>query len=573
MIAIRDLSYTYPHGQSPALRHVDWAINDGEFVLLAGRSGSGKSTLLRCLNGLVPHFTGGVLGGTVVVDGIDVVSAGPRRLSRLVGFVAQDPEAQAVLDQVEREVAFALENAAIPPDDMRARVEEALALVELTPLRDRALSTLSGGERQRLTIAAALALRPRVLVLDEPTSQLDPQSAADVLRALVRLNKELGLTIVLAEHRLERVLRYADRLTYLEAGQIVVDGTVRQALAQLDDAGIDVAPPLVKVARALGWQPLPLTVTEGQAFAAQVAAAPPRPPSPQPAAVVPVLEIEGLRFAYHGRPALNGVELTIGAGEAVALVGRNGAGKSTLLKCIVGLLAAQAGEVRVAGRSTRGRSVADLCRAIGYLPQNPDDLLFAETVADELRTTLRNHRLPESAGEIAALLRELGLDGFHDVYPRDLSVGQRQRVALGAVTVTRPRLLLLDEPTRGLDGATKAALVAIWRRWLAGGAAILLVTHDVELAATIATRTVVLSEGKVIATGATSAVLGGSSPFAPQIARLFPGRDWLTPEDVVDNVAANVAANVALTRGQARHNGNDMENNDAPIDQNLYAPG
>lgn len=558
MIALRHLTFTYPQGHAPVLRDINWTIGDGEFVLLAGRSGSGKSTLLRCLNGLVPHFSGGVLAGEVLVDSIDVVQAGPRRLSRVVGFVAQDPEAQSVLDQVEREIAFALENAAITPAEMRARVEEAMALVELTPLRDRPLATLSGGERQRLTIAAALALQPRVLVLDEPTSQLDPQSAGEVLRALVRLNLELGLTIVLAEHRLERVLRYAHRLTYLEAGRIVVDAPVREALAQLDAARLDAGPPLIQLAHALDWQPVPLTIEEGRAFAATVEWQTPVIKEPaQPAAGPPILEVEALRFAYHGRPALKGVELTLNAGEAVALVGRNGAGKSTLLRCIVGLLPGFAGEVRLNGRATRGRSVADLCGEIGYLPQNPDDLLFAETVADELRTTLRNHHLPDSA-ETAELLDELGLDGLGEVYPRDLSVGQRQRVALGAVTVTRPRLLLLDEPTRGLDGATKAALVVIWRKWLADGAAILIVTHDVELAATLAGRTVILDSGEVVAAGPTKEVLAGSSQFAPQMARLFPGTGWLTPADVLAHLSA------------APHH-NEKESEDASFDENLHA--
>jgi energy-coupling factor transporter ATP-binding protein EcfA2 len=238
VIAVRRLTYTYPQRTSPALRGVTWDVAEGEFVLVAGPSGSGKSTLLRCLNGLVPHFSGGVLAGQVSVAGLDAVKAGPRVLSRHVGFVAQDPEAQAVLDRVEGEIAFALENAAVPPDEMRRRVEEVLDLLDLTPLRDRRLHTLSGGERQRLAIAAALALRPRVLVLDEPTSQLDPQSAEDVLRALVRLNDDLGLTIVLAEHRLERIVRYADRLTYLDAGRVVADGPVRAVLPRLP-----VAPP------------------------------------------------------------------------------------------------------------------------------------------------------------------------------------------------------------------------------------------------------------------------------------------------------------------------------------------
>ena len=539
MIAVRRLTYTYPQRTSPALREVTWDVADGEFVLLAGPSGSGKSTLLRCLNGLVPHFSGGVLVGGVSVAGIDAVRAGPRVLSRQVGFVAQDPEAQAVLDRVEGEIAFALENAAVPPDEMRLRVEEVLDLLDLTPLRDRRLHTLSGGERQRLAIAAALALRPRVLVLDEPTSQLDPQSAEDVLRALVRLNDDLGLTIVLAEHRLERIARYADRLTYLEAGQVVADGPVRAVLPRLP-----VAPPLLQLAQALNWQPTPLTVKEARPFAtaladgaaaADQADVPPSAPTVTlaPPAAPSVLAVSDLRFSYNGHQTLKDISFSIAPGEAVAMVGRNGSGKSTLLKCIVGVLRGQSGEVRVNGRPTRGRDVADICREVGYLPQNPDDLLFADTVADEVRATLRNHGLSLPPGEVAAQLARLGLDALAGVYPRDLSVGQRQRVALAAVTATRPRLLLLDEPTRGLDRQAKEALVALWRGWLAEGAALLLVTHDVEMAATIATRTIMLSQGEVIAAGPTRDVLAGSPQFAPQMARLFPGRGWLTVQDVL----------------------------------------
>ena len=539
MIAVRRLTYTYPQRTSPALREVTWDVADGEFVLLAGPSGSGKSTLLRCLNGLVPHFSGGVLVGGVSVAGIDAVRAGPRVLSRQVGFVAQDPEAQAVLDRVEGEIAFALENAAVPPDEMRLRVEEMLDLLDLTPLRDRRLHTLSGGERQRLAIAAALALRPRVLVLDEPTSQLDPQSAEDVLRALVRLNDDLGLTIVLAEHRLERIARYADRLTYLEAGQVVADGPVRAVLPRLP-----VAPPLLQLAQALNWQPTPLTVKEARPFAtaladgaaaADQADVPPSAPTVTlaPPAAPSVLAVSDLRFSYNGHQTLKDISFSIAPGEAVAMVGRNGSGKSTLLKCIVGVLRGQSGEVRVNGRPTRGRDVADICREVGYLPQNPDDLLFADTVADEVRATLRNHGLPLPPDEVAAQLARLGLDALAGVYPRDLSVGQRQRVALAAVTATRPRLLLLDEPTRGLDRQAKEALVALWRGWLAEGAALLLVTHDVEMAATIATRTIMLSQGEVIAAGPTRDVLAGSPQFAPQMARLFPGRGWLTVQDVL----------------------------------------
>ncbi len=543
MISIEKLTYYYPQRAAPALRDIDWGVDDGEFVLVAGPSGSGKSTLLRCLNGLTPHFSGGTLVGRITVGGMDAVAAGPRVLSRAVGFVAQDPEAQAVLDRVESEIAFALENAALPPAEMRVRVEEALDLVDLARLRDQPIHKLSGGERQRLSIAAALALRPRVLVLDEPTSQLDPQSAEDVLRALVRLNEDLGLTIVLAEHRLERIVRYADRLTYLERGRIAVDAPVREALPL-----IPTGPPLIKLARTLGWEPLPLTVKEAKPFVAGLATTPSHLPQVQRAgegASHRVLEVDALRFSYNGQQTLKSVSLSVGAGEAVALVGRNGAGKSTLLKCVVGLLRGQSGEVRVNGRSTRGRDVADVCREVGYLPQNPDDLLFAETVADELRETLRNHRLPEQPAELDSLIERLGLSEVAAVYPRDLSVGQRQRVALGAVTVTRPRLLLLDEPTRGLDMPAKEALVSIWRRWLADGAALLLVTHDVELAGLVADRTVMLSQGEVIAAGPTREVLGSSPHFAPQIARLFPSTGWLTVADALAGLSENLSADLA----------------------------
>jgi energy-coupling factor transport system ATP-binding protein len=522
------------------LADVTLNIAEGEFVLLAGPSGAGKSTLLRCLNGLVPHFTGGTLSGSVTVAGHDPVAEGPQVLSRIVGFIFQDPEAQFVLDRVEDEVAFALENAAIAPAEMCTRVEQALGLVDLLPLRDRPLETLSGGEKQRVAIAAALALRPRLLVLDEPTSQLDPQSAEEVLRALVRLNRDLGLTVVLAEHRLERILPHVHRLIYLPTPQMdggmveVLSGPPRQVLHRMD-----LTPPLVTLGKALGWQPLPLTVEEARRFTnlqspisnLQSSSA---IRNPQSTIHNPLLAVRGLHFSYDGEPALRDVTLTIGEGELVVLMGRNGSGKTTLLKCIVGLLCPQQGEIRLAGEPLAGRETADVCQNVGYLPQEPDALLFADTVAEELQVTLRNHGLVDHPPlDPTVLLERLGLSDLATSYPRDLSVGQRQRVALGAVTVTRPRLLLFDEPTRGMDYVAKRDLVHLLREWQAEGAGILLVTHDVEWAAQAADRVVMLRQGQAVADGSPSDVLAGSPLFAPQIARLFPGTGWLTVQDVV----------------------------------------
>lgn len=540
MIHFDHLTYTYPGSRqlktSPALSDVTLGITEGEFVLVAGPSGAGKSTLLRCLNGLVPHFTGGVVNGDINVADHDPVAEGPQTLSRVVGFVFQDPEAQFVVDRVEDEIAFALENGAVPPTEMRLRVEEVLQLLELAPLRDRALETLSGGEKQRVAIAAALALRPRVLALDEPTSQLDPQSAEDVLQALVRLNQDLGLTIVLAEHRLERVLPYIDRIIYLDDSGAALSGPPREILRQ-----IDLTPPLITLGKALGWEPLPLTIKEGRRFAREAPKVKRHSPTKKPgyAAALnekPGFSLTNLQFAYNGQSVLRGVDLDIAPGELVALMGRNGSGKTTLLRCVIGLLEPQGGEIDLGGDSLLGQETADICQEIGYLPQDPSDLLFADSVAEELEITLRNHHLSEDP-PIApdALLERLGLGGVAASYPRDLSVGQRQRAALGAVTVTKPRLLLLDEPTRGLDYPAKRELVRMLDEWKAEGTGILLVTHDVELVAQAADRVVLLSQGAIIADDAPQ-VLTASPLFSPQVARLFPQSGWLTAEDALEGI-------------------------------------
>ncbi len=547
MIRLQNVTYSYPEASTPVLRNLALEVEEGEFLLVGGPSGSGKSTLLRCFNGLVPHFYGGTLTGQIEVAGLDPVAAGPGEMSRHVGLVFQDPEAQCIAGVVEDELAFAMENYGLPEAEMLRRIEQVLAALGIAHLSGRRLETLSGGERQRVAIGAVLTLQPRLLVLDEPTSQLDPEGAAEVLEALLRLNRELGLTLVLSEHRLERVAAYAHRMLYLPGGdRPALQGTPREVLAQ-----VELVPPLVALGRARGWQPLPLTVEEARSFldkqvglvdngaagsqpfhASRITFhvsdvdAPPVSASTMP---FPAISVRSLSFSYNSRPALHDVNLEVGPGEVVALMGPNGAGKTTLLKLLVGLLRPREGEIKVAGLDTRRVTLEQLIAYVGYVPQNPNVLLFADTVAGELDFTLKQHK--QGFSSYGNLPHLLGLDPYMERYPRDLSVGERQRVALAAILVADPQVILLDEPTRGLDYGQKEALVTFLRQQRLVGRAVLLATHDVELAARCADRLVILRDGAVEADGPVGTVMGEHPAFASQINRLYGDARHLTVED------------------------------------------
>ncbi|HMA35248.1 MAG TPA: ATP-binding cassette domain-containing protein [Chloroflexia bacterium] len=609
LIAIDHLTYTYPGAATPALHDVQLHVEEGEFLLLAGESGAGKSTLLRALNGLVPHFYGGQIGGRVRVAGHDPVAEGTAALSAIVGLVFQDPEAQVVADTVEDELAFAMENAGLPPALMRKRIAEVIDQLSIAALRGRRLSSLSGGERQRVAIGAVLTLQPRVLALDEPTSQLDPQAAEEVLDTLVKLNKDLGLTIVLSEHRLERVVQHVDRIAYLYppgTPPAIRTGPPGNLLATMP-----LAPPLVEVARALGWHPIPLNLKDARRFLAQDPRFPggrvvsrqssvvsdepvgsrqkavgsgdeglgvggwglgndspiTDPPGPNPQSPIQnpksadegagseeqgsasmqskiqnpkskiQLRLDGVWFAYGGREALRGLSLEARPGEVLALMGRNGAGKTTVLKLLVGLLKPSQGRVLIDGHDTRRLALAAIVRQVGYVPQRPDVLLFADTVREELAFTRTNHGLAPAGPAVAALLAQLHLSGYGDRDPQNLSAGERQRVALAAILAAEPGAVLLDEPTRGLDYRQKAALSAILRALADAGRTIVLATHDVELAAQLADRVALLDDGQVIVEGPAREVMAGSLVFASQVNKLFRDPRLLTAADVRDYLA------------------------------------
>ena len=531
MIRFEQVTITYDGADTPVLRDVDLAIGAGELVLVVGRTGSGKSTLLQAINGLMPHFTGGTLAGRVTVGGRDTRTNPPRELADLVGVVAQDPLRSFVADNVEDELAYGMECQGIAPEVMRVRVEEILDLLGLAELRDRPLRTLSGGQAQRVAIGAALTSHPSVLVLDEPTSALDPGAAEDVLAALQRLVHDLGITVVLAEHRLERVVQYADRIIALPGNGAVVIGSPAEIMR---DAVI--APPVVELGRLASWDPLPLSVRDARRMAAplldQLAGLAPAPAITMPSddRAPAALALDGVSAAYGSRQVLRRVRLVARPGEIVALMGRNGAGKSTLLSTAVGLRVPTAGSVRVNGVDPSTLRGPDLVRTVGLVPQQPSDLLEAATVAAEC--TASDHDAQVPAGTTRTLLDELAPGIDEHMHPADLSEGQRLLLALAIVLAGRPPLVLLDEPTRGLDYPTKARLGRALRALAQDGHAVVLATHDVELAAEVATRVVVIADGEIVADGPTPQVVVGSPTYAPQVAKVLAPQQWLTVSSV-----------------------------------------
>jgi energy-coupling factor transport system ATP-binding protein len=517
-LVLDHVTYTYPGASRPALADVSLRVEPGEFVVLAGGSGSGKSTLLRAAAGLVPHFHGGEFAGRLLAGGLDSRDHGPAELSAVAGSLFQDPETQVVMGTVRAELAFPLENRGWGAAAVARGVEEAALALGVAGLLDRSTHELSGGELQRVALGAALAARPRLLLLDEPTSQLDPVAGDELLGVLRRVNEEWGTAVVLAEHRLERCLAAADRVIALDRGAVTIDADPRGFLEQAPDA---LQTPGARLFSLAGLTPPPVAVKDARAAlrargpAGEGSASAPVPPDTarswprsgflrRRSGPAPALAFERVWYEIPRGPAvLRGLDLALAPGERVALMGRNGAGKSTLLRLAAGL-----------ADPTRGRIVR--AGSVSLLLQNPGDYLVAERVGDELP---------------AAALEAAGLGALADRHPRDLSGGERQRLALAIVLQgAPPAAVLLDEPTRGMDRGHKDALTDRLRELAAAGAAVLVATHDAEFSAAWADRTVLLGDGAPVADAPTAEVLGGGWYFATQTARILGGCALL-PED------------------------------------------
>jgi energy-coupling factor transport system ATP-binding protein len=523
LVELTRVSYSYPgRAERPALDDVSLELEPGELVVVAGATGSGKSTLLRVASGLVPHFHGGTFSGRAEVAGMDTRENGPSELASAVGTLFQDPETQIVMGTVRAELAFGLENRGEPPAAVSRAVEEVALALGIAELLERPTAELSGGELQRVALGAALAGRPRLVVLDEPTSQLDPVAGDELIGLLRRLNEDFELTVLLAEHRLERCLPAADRVLAMAGGRIDFDGPPDAFLAWAAACAPALETPGARLLRGAGLPPAPGVKRARAALRERDLLPEPRDPEPPPRkpkrSHAPVLELRGVWHELPRGPAiLRGAGLTIDAGERVALMGRNGAGKSTLLRHAAGLM-----------RPTRGR-VSSTGR-VALLLQNPTDYLIHETVAEEAP---------------AAALQQVGLEAAAVAgrHPRDLSGGEKQRLALAIVLgdgSDPPSLLCLDEPTRGMDREAKEQLAAYLRRL---DAAVLVATHDPEFVAAFAKRVILLADGAPIADGPAADVLARGTYFATETARILGGAGGaLRPEEGVALLRERVPA-------------------------------
>jgi energy-coupling factor transport system ATP-binding protein len=534
VLSLERLTYAYPGASTPALDDVTLHVEEGELIVLAGRSGSGKSTLLRLASGLVPHVHGGSVTGSAYVAGMDVRDHGPGELAAVTGSLFQDPETQVVMGTVRNELAFPLENRGESPAAIARGVEEASLALGIAHLLERPTHALSGGELQRVALAAALVGRPRLVLLDEPTSQLDPVAGDELIGLLRRLNEEWGTTVLLAEHRLERCLTAADRVIAMADGRIACDADPQRFLTWAHSDAPALETPGARLLAQVGLGPAPVGVKQARGTLRANGALPPegaatasvergrtgaRATGPSSEASCsgpassysldrmlarhasgPALKLRNLWHEPKNQPAiLRGIDLSIAAGERVALMGRNGAGKSTLLRHIAGLQQPTRGKLAASGR-------------VALLLQNPNDYLVHERVREEASSEA---------------LEAVGLAQHAGRHPRDLSGGERQRLALaivlGSDPADAPALLCLDEPTRGMDRAHKADLAVLLGRLAATGTALLVATHDPEFAAAVADRIVLLADGAPIADGAAADVLAGGWYFATETARILRG--------------------------------------------------
>jgi energy-coupling factor transporter ATP-binding protein EcfA2 len=536
-IKIQDLSYYYPETIKPALNRINLEIPEGQLLIIIGDSGSGKSTLLRVISGLIPAFYNGKLLGRVFLDGEDTVQMSRQEMVQKVGIVFQNPESQLVMNNVEQEIVFGLENLGLPNNLMKRRLMEMSTSLGLSGDLSQGVSQLSGGQKQKVALAGVMAMQPRILLLDEPTSQLDPVAAEEILNIIRRLNEDNGITVVMIEQRLERCCHLADRILLMENGLIAADiNTGGRGRMWLQRAPLTYLPPLPNLFARAGFKELPLTVKQGRQMLNSLMADSSRAAKPVPDTSIilgsakgqELIDIQNLWFSYPDKEeVIKNVNLLIREGDFIALLGENGAGKTTLLKNINGLLKPSRGQIKLAGKDTRDLAIEEIAASVAYLSQDPNDYLFMPSVKEEILFTLRNFNI-DNDSYAEEILKRFKLEAYRQCNPRDLSTGERQRVALASVLLGKTKVLLLDEPTRGLDYGLKQELGELLQEVNRQGTAVVMVTHDVDFAAEYAQDICLMFQGEIIERGNKYEVLQHSTYYTPQLGKLF--------NNIVDNV-------------------------------------
>ncbi len=546
IIRLDDVSFAYGASATPALDHVSLGIAPGEFVGVIGPSGAGKSTLAAVMSGAIPHHYRGQLFGAALVDGRDTCEVTLTDISRVVGSINQDIDAQMVASVVEDELLFGLENFGVPHDQIPGRLADALETVGIADLREREIATLSGGQKQKVAIAAMLALRPRVLVLDEPTAALDPVSSSTVFETLRALNRDAGITVVVIEQKVALLCEHCDRIVVMDRGRVAFDGTPRTVFShgrELRALGVD-SPRVARISNSLDehgvirpgtpclsvaeTRDLVADLVRGRAAASEKNAQPRTPAKPRPARPAdPVVSFRDVSFAYPGsRATVEHLTFDARPGEVVGVVGQNGAGKTTLTKLLNGLLKPASGEVLVAGLDTRETPTSRLAAHVSTLFQNPDRQLCKDTVLDEVAfgLELTGVGAPRARERARSVAERFGLP--LDAAPFSLSRGQRQMVALASVVVMEPEVVLLDEPTSGLDYRECMTVMETVREMAEKGCAVVMVCHDMEVVSDFAERVVVMADGRILGQGpadqvfADAGLMARADVEAPQVVRL-----------------------------------------------------
>ncbi len=537
------ISYAEKDGEltKPVIQNASFHINEGDLTLLVGRTGVGKSTVLNAINGLVPWFSGGKLTGTVSVNGKKTSENRPRDLAATVGYVSQNPLLSFVTDTVEDEIAYGMEQIGLSPTAMRKRVEETLDLMGIAELRRRPLLDLSGGQQQRVAIAAVLAAQPKVVVLDEPTSALDPTAAQDVLAAIVNLVQDVGLTVVMAEHRLERVMRVVDNVIWLPGDGSIDFGPAAEVLLRAD-----VVPPLAALSKTLGWPKVPLSVREARRRVRRERIEVSNPPIEERFTGEKLASVKKLGVRYGNVLAVADVSVDFYRGEVAALMGRNGAGKSSLLWALQGGIASS-GSVKIDGVDPRKLTPGKAREIVSLVPQTASDLLYRHTVAEECEQADTESGV--APGTTSRILDDLGASLPMDRHPRDLSEGQRLALVLAIQLAASPDLVLLDEPTRGLDYTMKAQLISMVKSLARKGKCVIISTHDVEFAASATSRMLIMADGDIVADGPTRLVCTSSPAYSPQISKVF------LPVSVMD---ADEVAQYRIGQRQSAHFRNEQ---------------